>query len=428
MADISKINIGSTNYNIKDVVARNGNVTSLSNTPGTNEVSVKLEFYDSSAAQNTSIPAATTTLAGVMTATDKTRLDSLVASSGNGVHFVGVTSTALTDGATIATLIAQSSGSLTKTTGFISGDLVFYGNKEFIWNGTSWTLFGDLGDLGTLAFKNSASGTVTIPSTTHTHTTSIPKMSHTVTQGTVSATGTCTPKGSVGINDVGSGSTGHTLISTDTNDAYSTGNIIVLTDKDIDNSCRITPVGGTTTVNSVKSVGALPTLGTKFSVPNITNVGSLPTYSAKSIPNVTSAGTMFKASISGETLTLTAGNAPTIGDAISVNSITSAGTIPTLGVAFQIPNVTNVGSLPTYTATTVATAGSERAIRAISPRVTEVATEIMLASRFNGSFSGGSTSVSVSGTTSGISVADHNTQSITSGAASATSSASVSVS
>lgn len=144
----------------------------------------------------TYIDKATTSSQGLMSAEDKARLDSLVAASGNGVHFIGTTSTALTDGATTSTLEAASSGSLTKTTGFIAGDLVFYGNKEFIWNGTSWTLFGDLGDLGTLAFKNSAK--VTIPATNHTHST--PSLKHTVTQGNVSASGSYTPEGKVYID------------------------------------------------------------------------------------------------------------------------------------------------------------------------------------------------------------------------------------
>lgn len=78
-----------------------------------------------------------------------------------GMHYVGETTTDLTDGATTATLTPKSSNSLSKTTGFVAGDIVISGKKEFVFNGTAWAEFGDMGDLKALAFKDSASGTVT---------------------------------------------------------------------------------------------------------------------------------------------------------------------------------------------------------------------------------------------------------------------------
>lgn len=41
------------------------------------------------------------------------------------------------------------------------GDTVTKGNKEFLWSGTAWKELGDLSDLGSLAYKNSASGSFT---------------------------------------------------------------------------------------------------------------------------------------------------------------------------------------------------------------------------------------------------------------------------
>ena len=398
MADISKINLGGTDYNIKDVTARNKMVTGLHDSVDPEGgYCLLVDYADGTQSGELYIPEATTAAQGLMSADDKARLDSLVAASGNGVHFVGTTSTALTDGATTSTLVAASSGSLTKTTGFIAGDLVFYGNKEFIWNGTSWTLFGDLGDLGTLAFKNSAK--VTIPATNHTHST--PSLKHTVTQGNVSASGSYTPEGEVNIStyqeagaDVFIGKIGVT------------GNIArTLVSESQFAGVSITPVGSTVSVNSMKSVGTLPTLGTAFTVPNVTGVGSLPTSEAKSIPNVTSVGKMFAASISGETLTLTAGSAPTLGTAISVNSMKSTGSLPTLGTAFTIPNVTGVGTLPTSEAKTVATKGTAVTVSKLTPVAED--DKVSLGTLIEASFTGTAKNVTVSGKTSGVTVADH---------------------
>jgi len=65
------------------------------------------------------------------------------------MHFIGITSTALTDGDTTATLTPKtaSPSSLTKTTGFVAGDVVLYssaaGETEFVWTGSAWEIIGD---------------------------------------------------------------------------------------------------------------------------------------------------------------------------------------------------------------------------------------------------------------------------------------------
>jgi hypothetical protein len=46
----------------------------------------------------------------------------------NALHFIGITSTTLTDGSTTATLTAKSTNSLSKTTGFVDGDVVMDGD------------------------------------------------------------------------------------------------------------------------------------------------------------------------------------------------------------------------------------------------------------------------------------------------------------
>ena len=114
----------------------------------------------------------------------------------------------------------------------------------------------------------------------------------------------------------------------------------------------------TTSVGSASSwnAGSVPTLGTAFTIPNITSVGSTPTLgTAFSIPNVTDEGSAPTFTVSNGTLTLTPGSAPTLGTAFSVPNVTSVGSVPTLGTAFTVPNVTAVGTTPslTITSTTV---------------------------------------------------------------------------
>ena len=61
--------------------------------------------------------------------------------SGDGVHFRGSTSTALTDGATTNPITIDGSSYTA-----VMGDMVIYGNKEFLFDGTSWHEMGDLSD------------------------------------------------------------------------------------------------------------------------------------------------------------------------------------------------------------------------------------------------------------------------------------------
>ena len=79
-----------------------------------------------------------------------------IAASG-GMHYLGATTTPLTDGATNSTI---SIGGQTVTP--IAGDIVIYDDKEFILSGTSpahWNEFGSTGSLKALAFKDNASST-----------------------------------------------------------------------------------------------------------------------------------------------------------------------------------------------------------------------------------------------------------------------------
>ena len=74
---------------------------------------------------------------------------------GNPTHFLGASSTTITDGGTQKPIIGGDE--ITPH----AGDIVVYSNGEFIWSGTTWIELGDLSGLGDLAYKDSASGSIT---------------------------------------------------------------------------------------------------------------------------------------------------------------------------------------------------------------------------------------------------------------------------
>lgn len=82
------------------------------------------------------------------------------ASARSAKGWIGITTTALTDGAT-TNPITINGQSVTAS----AGDITAYGDKEFIWNGSLWQEFGNIDDLGALAYKDDATGTVTAEGT-----------------------------------------------------------------------------------------------------------------------------------------------------------------------------------------------------------------------------------------------------------------------
>lgn len=72
-----------------------------------------------------------------MHAATKKYVDDAVEGLSGAMHFIGVSTTAITDGGTQTPTIGG------KTVTPAQGDVVLYGDKEFIWNGSSWTQLGD---------------------------------------------------------------------------------------------------------------------------------------------------------------------------------------------------------------------------------------------------------------------------------------------
>lgn len=69
--------------------------------------------------------------------TNSQEIASIKSAVSGGTHFIGISTSAITDGGTENPTIGGSQ----KTAA--NGDIVIYGNKEFIWNGTAWEELGD---------------------------------------------------------------------------------------------------------------------------------------------------------------------------------------------------------------------------------------------------------------------------------------------
>lgn len=85
-------------------------------------------------------------------------IETIESAISGGMHYIGVTTTALSDGSS-TNPITIGGQSVTAT----SGDIAIYGELEFIFSDTDhkWHEFGSTGSLKSLAFKDTASGNYT---------------------------------------------------------------------------------------------------------------------------------------------------------------------------------------------------------------------------------------------------------------------------
>lgn len=285
-----------------------------------------------------------------------------------GMSFIGVTTTALTDGST-TNPITIDGASVTAQ----NGNVTVYGNAEFVWveptgeNGR-WAKFGDESNLGDLAYKDSASGTftpsgsvsgsftgtpvrlVTDDITTHTGaslTTSNKSVSvsgtatGTVSQPTFTGTGVRLVTGNISVPSSAS-FTGNEMTSTGSISVnnYSLGSAEEIT---IEVESREPSVGETANYTPSGSVSA-PVIS-KFSSGSTTTIKN-PTSTTKVASVVTAnAGStapsnpLTYAEVSGETLIL--------------NQIgyTTGNTITTSNVTVKTGDASYTASAPTFTGT-----------------------------------------------------------------------------
>lgn len=240
--------------------------------------------------------------------------------------FLGVTTTALTDGATTNPITINGASVTAK-----KGNIVTYGSAEFIFNGTAWQLFGDLSGLGDLAFKDTASGTVAVPKTYTTTVTpsttskyvassatgggSASKSTVTVSKAS-SGTATYTPEGTVS-KPTFTGTEGTVSVS------GALPNTVILTPSSTGTmGADITPAGtvstptitvtpSTTTVNSITAVGSLPSWTATVDNEVLTigwSAGTLPTKGSNTtVATGIQSATSSQPTFSGTTKRLTAG-------------------------------------------------------------------------------------------------------------------------
>ena len=271
----------------------------------------------------------------------------LIAEIESGTGWLGVTTTALTDGATTNPITVNGESVTAK-----AGNLTSYGSKEFIFNGTVWQELGDMSMLGTLAYKNSASGSFTPAG-------SVSQPTFTGTEGNISAA--FTPAGTV---------SKPTFTGTEGNISASftpAGNVTIskgtgtanYTPQGTVSAPTITVTPATDTINPIDSVGSLPAFTATVENETLTlgwDAGTLPTKGTSktvvtgitsataSQPTFTGTGAELKGTFSGTAGTATGKFTP----AGSVSQPTFTGTAGSATGTFTPEGTV---SKPTFTGT-----------------------------------------------------------------------------
>lgn len=241
--------------------------------------------------------------------------------------FLGVTTTALSDGATTNPIKINNADVTAK-----KGNIVTYGSAEFIFNGTAWQAFGDLSGLGSLAYKNSASGSTTV-AVPKTYTTTVtPKAKDVSVSGTTTGSVSVT-KGTVTVSKASSGTATYTPAGTNASSSVSgsctvtpSGSISTGTgtanytpagtnaSSSVSGSCTVTPSGsistgtGTANYTPAGSVSAptisVKTAGSTTTIKNPTSKTVVTDMSVSAPASGTATGELVYCSVSNETLSL----------------------------------------------------------------------------------------------------------------------------
>ena len=285
---------------------------------------------------------------------------------GDAVVFVGVSTTALTDG-----------GSETPTVGGdeltpATGQLFFYGTQQFIWGGDSkWHALGSLDSLGDLAYKDTASGTVTPTGTVSQPTFTGTSAAVTIT-ATDNASGNYQPKGTVSQPTF----SGSSLTSTGT--FTPSGSVSVSTNATTNKTATVSAAeSGDATYTPAGSVAA-PTIsvssaGTTDTIHNPTKVTVAKTVVAAAPGATAPTNNLTYYSVSNETLSLYQ-LGYTTGDSITTSDVT-----------VKTGDASYTASAPAFTGT--------------GARL--VTGNIAVPSSYTASFSGTEGNISVTGTPSG---------------------------
>lgn len=134
--------------------------------------------------------------------------------------YLGVTTTELTDGASTNPITIGG-----KSVTAVGGNIVNYGSKEFIFNGSIWQEFGDLSALGACAYKDSlaVSGTAAAQTFTGTEATITSALSGGEAQSVVTAVGNATTATIKEFDGAGSVTAGEAASFTQGTDSFTQG-------------------------------------------------------------------------------------------------------------------------------------------------------------------------------------------------------------
>lgn len=211
---------------------------------------------------------------------------------GSPTHFIGESTTAITDGGTQKPTIGGSAVNQK------AGDIIVYNNAEFIWTGSAWRELGDLSGLGNLAYKNNASTSYT-PAGTVTKPTFTGSSSTVSITATATATGNYQPAGSIS----GIAWTGSSMTSTG---KYTpTGTITLATGN---KTAAVSTASGNVTYTPGGSVGtptiSVQTAGSTAKINNPSPTTVVTDMSTVAPTTATTAGELVYCNVSGETLSL----------------------------------------------------------------------------------------------------------------------------
>lgn len=297
-------------------------------------------------------------------ATARSQIEALT--GGDAIIFIGVSTTALTDGGTETPTV----GGQTKTPA--PGHLFFYGTQEFIW-GTEgkWHELGSLDNLGDLAYKDSASGnyqpkgSISAPVFTG-------SQSSVTVSVTESSSGNYTPSGSI------SGGTFSGSSTTFTGKFTPSGNVTTSVASTSNENVDVTvAASGTATYTPSGSVSAptisIDTAGSTTTIKNPTSVTVAKTVVAAAPGATAPANALTYYSVSGETLSL------------YQLGYTTGASITTSDVTVKNGDASYTASVPSFTG--------------IGVRL--ITDDIAIPSSFTSSFSGTEGNVSTTGTPEG---------------------------
>lgn len=229
----------------------------------------------------------------------------LISSLSGALTYLGTTATALTDGDTTSPITIGGKSVTPK-----AGDVVAYGNSEFVWSAaeSKWREFGSTGSLKALAFKDSASGSYTPAGT-------VSQPTFTGTKENISSS--FTPAGTVAISK-GTGTANYTPEGT-----ISAPTVTVTA-----NTASVKPFGSAGTLPSFTASVSGETLSLAFSAGTLPSAGTAVTVATgiksatASAPKFTGTGAELKATFTGTAGTATASYTP----AGSVSKPTFTGT------------------------------------------------------------------------------------------------------